>query len=394
VKIEPMPPHQGVGFCAREPFIGDAEGYRAEQVGPYHNYHFTERNYRWPSANPVAPPLRRLRLDGFSPNLNKSLHIGHLRNLALAASLRRILDADGVALLGAAMGTVHRARAELARWYDLADYRPTCVLDTDLYNIEFIYPMRDGEGEQSGCKVWDGPRGPVIVVRSDGRPTYAYHDLMFQALYSPSYYITGEEQSDHFKSLGLDNKHLLMGLVQGLDGKKIKSREGEAVTADAALSSVSASLRGQPPEVRRLGWNILAWNFLSVGREQSVKFDPGMWSRPEQPGLYISYTYARLSKALSRADVHPVEIEPQDVPIVGNAAYFDYYLDRARTQKDASPLAQYALRLAKCLTRNYDGDEQIVGGRPSFRYAMHLAQVILGEAMYFLSMYPMDRIGE
>jgi hypothetical protein len=132
-------------------------------------------------------------------------------------------------LLGASQGIVEGAREELDLWYKVSRYQPTLLLDTETHGkIEKFYALRDGSGEQSGCKVWDGPLGPVIVIRQDGRPTYAYHDLVFKASIKPSYYITGEEQRGHFESLGLGESHLPMGLVLGNDGAKIKSRDGNA----------------------------------------------------------------------------------------------------------------------------------------------------------------------
>jgi arginyl-tRNA synthetase len=50
-----------------------------------------------------------------------------------------------------------------------------------------------------------------------------------------------------------------------------------------------------------LGWNIVAWNFLSANRERNVKFIPSQWTKSDQPGLYISYTYARILKALRKS---------------------------------------------------------------------------------------------
>jgi hypothetical protein len=95
VNIEPLPPHLGVGFCMRaEPIAPKMfDGYRFEQVGPFYNYHFTKERFSWPFA-PVEYPS--VTLDGFSPNLNKRLHVGHLRNLVLASSLRNILGAKAV----------------------------------------------------------------------------------------------------------------------------------------------------------------------------------------------------------------------------------------------------------------------------------------------------------
>ena len=92
MKIEPMPLHGGVGygFCSREEIPGLQPGYNLVKHGPFYNYHFTPDNYQWPERIPAQP---QFKIDGFSPNLNKKLHIGHLRNLVVASSL--VWNGDG-----------------------------------------------------------------------------------------------------------------------------------------------------------------------------------------------------------------------------------------------------------------------------------------------------------
>jgi arginyl-tRNA synthetase len=80
-------------------------------------------------------------------------------------------------------------------------------------------------------RYWVGPWNddksikPCVIRRSDGTPTYAYHDLAFAKMVSPDFYVTGMEQKEHFHTLGLGQKHLPMGLVlDSATGKKLKSR--------------------------------------------------------------------------------------------------------------------------------------------------------------------------
>jgi arginyl-tRNA synthetase len=132
---------------------------------------------------------------------------------------------------------------------------------------------------------------------------YAFHDLAFAKLVGPTHYITGAEQKEHFASLGLGDKHLPMGLVLGSDGKKLKSRASkEGVPADspkaeAIMEEVMENLEDSCPDKRKLAWNVLAWNFLTVARTQNVKYNPADWTKADAPGLYITYTFARVKKA-------------------------------------------------------------------------------------------------
>ena len=390
-QIRPLPAKFGVGFTspnALPMFVGSC--YRYEQVGRHHNYYFTPRSHYWPSTSHRSG----LVIDGFSPNLNKQLHVGHLRNLAVAASLDEILDCRFVALLGAALGVKKAALAGWDFWTDFVGYHPKVYYDVALPND--VVPTRKEEDDQfhsQGADVWDGPNGPIIVRRSDGTPLYAFHDLAFAAEVGPTHYITGHEQQEHFKSLGFGDKHLPMGLVLGDDGKKLKSRTGDAMLAEETLQTVADCLE-DTPDRKKLAWNILAWNFLSPARETNIKFDAGRWSDHNAPGLYITYTYARIWKALGtyRTPHAPLDLlEPIDLELLGHTAYFDYYWRRASLLLDPSPLAQYAYDLAKVMTTAY-GKERINGGRPSFRYAMERAGYALDETMKKLTMFQLTEV--
>lgn len=383
--IKPIPLNIGVGFCLDKetewsPF------YRTEQVGRYWNYHFTEKFWEWPIEQAFFG--HDYVIDGFSPNLNKELHIGHLRNLAVARSLKGIHpNAKMVAMLGAAVGIEPWALEQLDNWYQFVGYLPDMYYDNQLPdNVDTV----DGTGEQAGCKVWNGPKGPVIVTRSDGRHTYAHHDLSFMKLVGPTHYVTGAEQKEHFESLGIGDKHLPMGLVLGPDGKKMSSRNGDVMTAKEALQSVVDHLQ-DTPEPEALAWNVVAWNFLKTNRGKNVMFKPEDWTKNDSPGMYISYTYARVGKAINGLMGATTPLTEADIRLLGVASYKEYYLARAQELMDASPIANYALDLAKEMTQAYH-HEKIIGGRPGFQFAMRRAHGTLGLCMDYLGMKQLKEV--
>lgn len=409
--IRPIPEKQGVGFCSTEPVRlskDKLEGYRYEQVGRYHNYFFTAENYNWPE--PWALPRTKMRFDAFSPNLNKDLHVGHLRNLAVAAAFSRLYwnTADFVAMLGLSLGEKEVARERLIEWLDFVGYKPEFYFDKVMACIEDceqLLETKPGEDKYEGCRVWEGPRGPVVVYRSDGTPTYALHDLVFARKVAPHYYVTGEEQKEHFLNLGLHSdkhdvsnifdtpKHLPLGLVlDPVTGKKMKSRDGNALSADDALDMVIEKL-DVTPEPEKLAWNVLAWNFLHVSRSQSIKFDVEEWTKPESPGMYISYIYARTKAALP--DFTPLksrdELTDDDVDLLGFASYFTYWHKLAFDRRDLSTIAHFAHELARKIGNRYH-KERIVDGRPVFAYTLHQATFTLRQAMEFLSMFPLEKV--
>jgi len=396
--IRPMSEQQGVGFFAMTP-VDVAPGYRYEQKGRYHNYHFTQDNWFWPEA--VKANNRHdasFNMDAFSPNLNKRLHIGHLRQLVLATAYRRLLpNVRFVALLGKSIGYLPGAMSRLQGWFDFLAYHPAITMDDMMAEVdkqEDLIPKVDGEGEYTGCKVWVGPTGPVVVRRSDGTATYALHDLVFANKVEPRYYVTGEEQKGHFASLGLADKHLSMGLVlDAATGKKMKSRDGTAMDADDAMAMVQSKL-SETPDPKKLAWNVLAWNFLHVSRTQNVTFDPAKWTHPDSPGMYITYTYARVASALKKAIIetaHRDEFTEGDIALLGMTSYLPYWLNRSYETMNFAGLANYVHDLARRLVNAYHA-ESIKDGRVGFKAAVFTAFTCLGQTMNHLGMFPLEQV--
>ncbi len=283
--IIPMPENRGIGFTVIDESNIDLKGYLPQNVGRYSNYLFTRDNYRWPFVEKENP---RYVIDAFSPNLNKELHIGHLRNLVTAKFLKRTNEGTHVSLFGASVGVYSWAEEAIWELLNFAQYKPDEVYYDILMPWDYVSRyLETGKNENNGCEVWqENPE--VIVTTSQHKHTYSFYSIAFEKLQSPDYYLTGDEQADFFKSLGLGEKHLPMGLVLGLDGKKMKSRkqdkDGNVVfdpyTANEAIKDVMDNL--QPtPEPKKLAWNIIAWNFLHVNRTKAIRFNPIEWVKTD-----------------------------------------------------------------------------------------------------------------
>lgn len=407
--LRPIPAKYGVGFMSSEPLPEDlAVGYRYEQAGTHHNYHVTASRYHWPVRYECEEQQRII--DAFSPNLNKELHIGHMRNLALASSLSRILpkpDTKFVSLLGTSLGVKLKGLQGWDKWTSFVDFHPKvyydCALPQDVVETRL---ETDTELRSQGCEVWDGPKGAVIVKKTDGRHLYSFHDLAFASYVGPTHYITGHEQKEHFEALGLGDKHYPMGLVLGDDGKKMKSRDGEAFSAQEAMDMLRENL-DETPEPEKLAWNVLAWNCLQAKRERNLQFEPQKWTQPDSAGMYITYTYARILSALGDAWDSNIDSwgmmvgdtplwrpnDPQeiDVKLAGFAEQYHYYLQKSVTDFDPSPLAQFAHDLARMIGRAYHS-EQIKGGRDTFRVAIMWASYRLRCCMDKLGLFILHKV--
>jgi hypothetical protein len=73
-----------------------AHGFEVEKVGPYTNVYIDK------DIDEVFEPAGKFQyMDGFSPNMNKHLHVGHLSNLVLAKAFLGMGVTNGtVAILG------------------------------------------------------------------------------------------------------------------------------------------------------------------------------------------------------------------------------------------------------------------------------------------------------
>lgn len=464
--LRPLPSSMGVGFCSLTPL--DQPDYRQEKVDIYYNYHFTKQNWHWPIPFQVNDTVKIV--DGFSPNLNKKLHIGHLRNLAIANAFSKMFPHwQFVALVGASLGVKQDARQDLARWFNFLDYHPQMFYDSLLpwdiveyqdgpngtktyrHNDKDIITFRSNLVEwkcrSSRCLRPDDKNRLFYLREGDkvhicpicglkgyednvpscldegnkiaGRPTYVHHDLAFAKIVLPDYYITGDEQKDHFRNIGLGERHLPMGLVCGKDRTKLRSRTGDAPSAEEVFEEIKGKLiagkQDKNPDFDKLTWNVICWNFLHCGRSKSIVYDPDKWTLVDSPGLYITYTYARIKAALNKIPLQygfppasgPITegelssalsclkawsfLTDDDVFLLGNVEYSHYYLARMVETMDTASLATYLLDLCRVLGNLYER-EQIAKGRPSFQAVVMVAMHRLEWCMNHLGMFPLEEV--
>jgi hypothetical protein len=410
--IRPLPEKFGVGFTSNTP-VENVNGYAYEAKGKFHhNYKFTPQNYAWPVQ---YEPLKPFTIDAFAPNLNKFMHVGHLRQLVLANALHHLHpNSRFVGMLGKALGVVPGAMEQLLNWCEWLNYFPAFYADTDLkVPKEIEDQFYGGTGEHEGCQMFKGSEWEAVVTLSKqhkpkvgeprpGEHTYTYHDLAFASVVNPDFYLTAYEQKKHFHNLGLGEKHLAMGLVLDPNtGKKMKSRTGDAFPAAEAMDQTVETLKRKEtdknPDYKRLAYNVLAWNFLRVGRESDVAFDPDDWTEAKSGGMYITYTTARVYSALEKAGLIgkplkiPAELENNDVDLIGYANYSCYWKNLAAVQMDPAPLANFTHDLARKLGNAYHA-EPIVGGRHGFQAAVFHAYEILVGCVEKLGMTPMTGV--
>lgn len=239
-------------------------------------------------------------VDGFSPNLNKYLHIGHFSNLVIAKSFQSLgIGNNYVAILGDTLdGDVNHDDA-------LEKYQMYCgkfgyKIDEILKASTMKYlgdKLKDGEGDYSGTKIFDIEGQKIVGIKSGGDTTYFYQDVsLAEYLSSSTLYMTGKEQEGHFvllKKMYPHIKHIGLGLLT-VNGKKMSSREGNVIYVKDMLKILGNKFSGND----KLSYNVFAGQVLKSSPNSNKDINTKTIDDVKlSMGLYLSYTAARLKSA-------------------------------------------------------------------------------------------------
>lgn len=244
-------------------------------------------------------------VDGFSPNLNKHLHVGHMSNFILAKAFQSLEVGDSfISILGDTLeGDVEK--------HDAFDkYEMYCkMFGLHVSNVFYASDMKyegnllkDGEGKYEGTKVFDAGDEKIVGIKSDGSTSYFYQDMaLAQKLDAPTLYLTGHEQDGHFgtlKKFHPHTNHIGLGLVKVDAGKKMGTRHGNALYFADLLEETAKKFDGD----FELAYNVLAGFILKIDPKKDKKINTKFLDNAKNsPGLYLSYTLARLTSAGVRA---------------------------------------------------------------------------------------------
>ena len=240
-------------------------------------------------------------VDGFSPNLNKYLHLGHLSNLVFAKAFQSIgIGKSFIAILGDTLdGNINKEDAE-KKYIDYCSqfkYTLNGIFYASSQVLKNTSLLKDGEGEFEGTKVFDIDNQKIVGIKSNGNTTYFYQDIaLAEKLNGPTLYITGFEQDNHFsllKKLYPHINHIGLGLVT-IDGKKMSSSTGNVIMADEVIDLIKSKFNDD----LKLTWNVIAGYLLKYTpnsiKDISLKSIDNVKS---SYGLYLSYTLAKMKSA-------------------------------------------------------------------------------------------------
>lgn len=239
-------------------------------------------------------------MDGFSPNLNKNLHVGHLSNLTIASALQSMGISENIISI---MGDTLSGNVDPIKTFE--NYKKMCDLfKFKLGDVYYASQMEykgdllvDGEGDYEGTKVFDIDGEKVVGIKSDGVSTsYFYQDVtLADHLNDKTLYLTGFEQDNHFnqlKKLFPHIDHIGLGLVM-IDGKKMSSSDGNIILAQEIIDKFTDEFSDIKVAV-----NILKGQILKSKPNIVKNINTKDIHNPKTSfGLYLSYTTARLNSA-------------------------------------------------------------------------------------------------
>lgn len=302
-----MPSEHGFGFCV----YGEPEdkiiewarlnGFKLETLEKYTNI-LVPRNYDISNCFEEFVPYKFV--DGFSPNLNKHLHIGHMSNFVIAKTFQNMgIGENFISILGDTLtGDVPKEDA-------LGMYETYCeTFDLDVQTVLFASQMKYegdkleyGSGDYLGTKIFNSGDEKIVGIKSNGSTSYFYQDMaLAEKLNAPTLYLTGHEQDGHFKLLNKffpHTNHIGLGLVK-VQSSKMSSRTGNVIFFSDLIKDCLEVFHND----YNLVYNVLAGFIIKIEPTKDKSINIDMLNNPKNsPGLYLSYTLARLTSAGVRA---------------------------------------------------------------------------------------------
>lgn len=302
--IKEKPKKLGEGFCIYGELSDKLKSWinhwdlNTTQTGPYTNIDIP-KEYNLLDLFETNEPYSYI--DGFSPNLNKHLHLGHISNFAIAKAFQKMgVGKKFIANLGDTLttGTVEKEEA-FTSYLDICnkfDYHlDEIFMASELKDNTLL--LKDGEGEYENTKIFELSDSKVVGIKANGNTTYFYQDVVLaKKLNDKTLYLTGFEQEGHFKNLKElypHINHLPLGLVL-VDGKKMSSSAGNVILFSEIIDILKKSLGDN----EKLIWNVLC-GYILKSKPDSIKNIElkNLNNVKESQGLYLSYTLAKLKSA-------------------------------------------------------------------------------------------------
>jgi arginyl-tRNA synthetase len=312
--------------------------------------------------------------------------------------------------------------ATLALWADLVDMskaylRDTyarlqvTLTDTDIKGESFYNDLLPGVAEDltddglarisdgalcafpAGFASRDGSPLPVIIRKSDGGYNYSSTDLatiryrVDKVHADRAIYVVGDDQALHFKMVfavareagwlpGQDDfEHAQIGMVQGKDGRRLRTRAGDNPKLGDLLAEGVERARAILDEVERddegldldaiaedVGIGAIKYSDLSTARDSAYIFDfDRMVSFKGNTGPYLQYATTRIRSIFRKAGLPedgapgPVVItEPAERELARRLLEFGAVVTQVAETAEPHRLCGYLFEVASLFTTFYE----------------------------------------
>lgn len=185
----------------------------------------------------------------------------------------------------------------------------------------------------------DGSPLPVIIRKSDGGYNYSTTDLatvryrVDKINCDRAIYVVGSDQTLHFRMIfavarlagwladDADFQHAQIGMVQGTDGNRLRTREGDTVKLSALLAegieragAILNEIEGLDTAARDeiaedVGIGAIKYADLSTARDSAYIFDwDRMISFRGNTGPYLQYATTRIRSIFRRAGIEEADV--------------------------------------------------------------------------------------
>ena len=330
-----------------------------------------------------------------------------------------------------------QSRREFQRLYDRLDIRLS-ERGESFYNpyLEAVVADLEATGllvvdDGAGCVFLEGLQGkdgkplPVIVQKSDGGFNYATTDLAairYRFAAAPEgdgarrvIYVTDAGQANHFTGvfqvarragwIPEDGRleHVPFGLVQGEDGKKLKTRSGDTVRLkdllDEAVERAEADLRRRLQDEERsedeafinqvattVGLAAVKYADLSQNRITNYQFSfDRMLALSGNTAPYLLYAVVRIAGIARKGgdlesggadDTAELQFsEPQEWALVRQLLQFDAVIAEVEEELLPNRLCSYLFELSQVFNRFYDQVPVLKADGPARRSRLALCRL-------------------
>ena len=245
----------------------------------------------------------------------------------------------------------------------------------------------------AGFENRDGTPLPLIIRKSDGGYNYATTDLAtirfrVEKLHvDRALYVVGTDQALHFKMVfavareagwlpdSADFEHTQIGMVQGKDGRRLRTRAGDNATLSDLLAEGPLRARALLDEVERdetgldldsiaqdIGIGAIKYADLSTAHESAYIFDwDRMISFRGNTGPYLQYATTRIRSIFRRAGIDqaalhgPIVIAaPAERELARKLLEFGSVVGQVAESAEPHRLCAYLFEVASLFTSFYE----------------------------------------